>query len=73
MTEKQPLDLNLTVADLLKAWPQVIPVFIRHRMSCVGCDMSPFETLQDVADNYKIAPEALLRELFEMLPSAPTH
>ena len=68
MTEKQPLDLKMTVTELLDAWSQVIPVFIRHRMICVGCDMSSFETLQDVANNYGIAPETFLRELLEVLP-----
>lgn len=68
MTEQRPLDLNMTVFDLLNIFPQVIPVFIRHRMSCVGCSMSSFETLQDAAKIYGISPEGFLCELNEALP-----
>lgn len=30
-------DPDLPLADLMTRWPQTIPVFIRHRMLCVGC------------------------------------
>jgi len=71
MTERQPLDLNMTVADLLKTWPQAIPVFIRHRMSCVGCSMSSFETLREAGLNYGISPETFLGELADVISLYP--
>lgn len=40
--EPSPLS-HLTVAEGLDRWPQIIPVFLRHRMACVGCAMAPFE------------------------------
>jgi hybrid cluster-associated redox disulfide protein len=54
---------DLIVADLLDSWPQAIPVFIKHKMSCVGCSMSCFETLSDAARIYGIAPAVLMAEL----------
>ncbi|NJN97385.1 MAG: DUF1858 domain-containing protein [Anaerolineales bacterium] len=61
---KQPqLEASLTVEDLLAYWPQTIPVFIRHRMACVGCAMAPFETLAEVAAIYKLDLDSFLREL----------
>ncbi len=45
---------ELTVAELLQRWPQMIPVFLRRHMACVGCTMAPFETLADVTAVYGI-------------------
>jgi hybrid cluster-associated redox disulfide protein len=54
---------NLVVADLLNSWPQTIPIFIRHRLYCVGCLMSPFDTLSDVVCNYHLPEQSFFAEL----------
>lgn len=61
--EHQPLEADLTVAEVLARWPQTIPVFIRHRMACVGCTIAPFETLIEVADIYQLELDSFLQEL----------
>lgn len=57
------INLQMSVSDLLNDYPQVIPVFLNHRMACVGCSMSSFETLHDAARIYGIEPQAFLGEL----------
>jgi hybrid cluster-associated redox disulfide protein len=54
---------NLRVADLLNRWPQTIPIFIRHRLYCVGCWMSPFDTLSEVVSNYHLPEQPFFAEL----------
>lgn len=61
--EHPELEVNLTVAEVLARWPQTIPVFIHHRMACVGCVMAPFETLTEVALVYHLDLDCFLREL----------
>lgn len=61
--EQAVLSPNLTVDQLLSRWRQVIPVFMRLRMSCVGCPMSPFETLDTVAKIYGLPLDSLMNEL----------
>lgn len=61
--EHQPLEADLTVAEVLARWPQTIPIFIRHRMACVGCTIAPFETLIEVADIYQLELDSFLQEL----------
>ncbi len=56
-----------SVAELLARWPQVIPVFLRHHMSCVGCSMAAFETLEDAARIYGIRYEVFSGELEKMI------
>ena len=54
---------HLMVADVLARWPEVIPVFIHHRMACVGCSMAAFETLGDAMSNYGLEAEPFLIQL----------
>jgi hybrid cluster-associated redox disulfide protein len=56
-------DPDLPLADLMTTWPQTIPVFVRHRMLCVGCLVSPFHTVTDACAEYHLDEDAFLMEL----------
>jgi hybrid cluster-associated redox disulfide protein len=66
-----PISLELVVADLLKAWPQTIPVFLSYRLGCVGCCMSSFDTLSDVARIYNLPADRFLKEIEKAIQSEP--
>jgi hybrid cluster-associated redox disulfide protein len=51
------------VIEILHGYPQTIPVFFNHHMLCVGCAMSGFDTLEEVAANYGISVDVFLNEL----------
>ncbi len=57
------LEAHLTVDDVMRRWPQTLPVFVRLKLNCVGCDMAPFETLAEVADTYGLALDELMSQL----------
>ncbi len=61
--EHANLSADLTVDELINRWNQVIPVFMRLRLSCVGCPMSPFETLDTVAKVYGLPLDRLMDDL----------
>lgn len=65
------LSPDLTVQQILDRWPQSAPFFIRSRLACVGCPMAKFDTLQDVADNYRLRLPILLSDLELALQSSP--
>jgi hybrid cluster-associated redox disulfide protein len=54
---------DLTVAELLTCWPQTIPVFLRHRMACVGCSLARFESLAAATSAYGLPLDGFLIEL----------
>ena len=56
-------DPDLPLADLMTEWPQTIPVFMRHRMLCVGCLVSPFHTVADACAEYHLDEDRFLAEL----------
>jgi hybrid cluster-associated redox disulfide protein len=51
------------VDEIMTKFPQTISVFLRRRMSCVGCLMGPFHTVSDAAEEYDIGIDILLDEL----------
>ncbi len=55
--------LSLTVAEIMDRWPQCVPVFLAHKLDCVGCSMAPFETLAEVIEIYQLPQDAFLAEL----------
>jgi hybrid cluster-associated redox disulfide protein len=55
--------LEMIVAELLAEHPEAAPVFLKYRMNCLGCEMSPFETLGDALRIYHLPIQPFLQEL----------
>ncbi len=62
--------LQLTIAELLRRWPQLVPIFVRFRTDCVGCGMAPFCSLQEAIDHYQLNASSFLRELQNAMVSS---
>ncbi|MEM7463690.1 MAG: DUF1858 domain-containing protein [Pseudomonadota bacterium] len=58
-------DPELAIRDLLTHWPETVPVFLHHEMSCVGCLISPFHTVRDACIEYKLDESTFRKELQE--------
>ena len=54
---------KLTVKEILDRWPMAMWVFLDYNMACVGCDMAPFDTVEDVAHNYHMPVEELVHRI----------
>ncbi len=61
---------ELTLNDLMEQWPETIPVFMRHRMLCVGCLINPFHTVVDACAEYELSEEEFLGELVAAVNAA---
>lgn len=59
------------IGDLMRKYPGAIPVFLRHRMVCVGCWMAKFDTVADAVWNYGLDMETFLWELNQSVYSSP--
>jgi hybrid cluster-associated redox disulfide protein len=59
----EPLTPSLSIATLVKQWPQTAAVLVNRRMACVGCAMNRFETIRDAAAVYGVSPRALIGDL----------
>ncbi len=58
------------VDDLITDLPETAQVFVRHRMSCVGCDIARFESVADVCRVYRQPIDELLEEIRQVLRQA---
>lgn len=65
MNRHNDIHPQTSISDLLRDYPQAIPVFFKHRMACVGCSMSAFETIESAASIYGLAPDAFLNEVVQ--------
>jgi hybrid cluster-associated redox disulfide protein len=54
---------DVLVQDVVERHPQAIAVFSSHGLQCPGCYISPFHTIADVAREYALAIDPLLRDL----------
>jgi hybrid cluster-associated redox disulfide protein len=68
----QPITADSLVQDVIERHPQTIIVFVRHRLQCVGCDISPFHTIADSAREHAVSIEPLLGDLNQVLIAGAT-
>jgi hypothetical protein len=63
MDTKFSLQSEMTVEDVLKAWPSAYSVFMNGKAECIGCFLQKFCTLQEVADAYQVSLRDFTEEL----------
>jgi hybrid cluster-associated redox disulfide protein len=68
----EPITAHSLVQAVIERHPQAVAVFVRHRLQCAGCCISPFHTIADSAREYAVALEPLLRDLNQAVASGTT-
>ena len=63
----EPITADSLVQEVVDRHPQVVSDFVRHRLQCAGCTISPFRTLADSAREYAVAIEPLLKDMNELI------
>ncbi len=63
MNKKEPLTSAITVKEVLDRHPGALKVFMDKGLLCVGCPTEAFHTLADVAREYHLDLNQLLRHL----------
>ncbi len=61
--EMMELHEGTNISEILDRWPETIPVFTRHHMACIGCTMSPYETISGAAEIYHLPLHDFIEEL----------
>ena len=54
---------DMKIEDVLRKYPQTIPVFQRFGIDCAECQLSGYEDLEHGAKVHGIDPDQLLRDL----------
>ncbi len=66
-----PFDQSTNVQDIMVNWPQTVPVFLKHQMSCIGCYVGPFHTIADACFEHNIDEQLFWKELAVAMASDP--
>jgi hybrid cluster-associated redox disulfide protein len=54
---------DMSMDDIMQAWPATVGVLIRHHMLCVGCPIAPFHTLSDACRKHGIDKKPVKRDI----------
>jgi len=64
--DETPINLKLTVAEVLAQHPETASVFIRHKTACIGCHLDRFCALQEAISAYSLDEPGFVAELQEV-------
>jgi hybrid cluster-associated redox disulfide protein len=59
--EKITHDMN--IKEVIEKYPEVIPVFQKYNMGCIGCIAASFEKLSDIASVHGIDVKTFINDL----------
>jgi hybrid cluster-associated redox disulfide protein len=63
---------DTSVKEIMRRWPETVPVFLRHRMRCPGCLLAPFMTLAEAAAEHGVEMDALRRDIARTIEQTAT-
>jgi hybrid cluster-associated redox disulfide protein len=54
---------NMNIKEVIDKHPEVVPVFQKYNMGCIGCIAASFEKLSDIAVVHGIDVKKLVKDL----------
>lgn len=57
------IDPDMSLDEIMRRWPATVSVFMKNRMSCVGCPIASFHTIVDAAEEYHLDEAQFAEEL----------
>ena len=64
---KEIISGDMTIAEVAGHYPETMPVFFKHGMTCFGCPMALQETVAQGAEAHGIDAEDLVKALNNVL------
>ncbi len=54
---------EMNIKEVIEKYPEVIPVFQKYNMGCIGCIAASFEKISDIASVHGIDVKTFLDDL----------
>ncbi|HKA75435.1 MAG TPA: DUF1858 domain-containing protein [Xanthobacteraceae bacterium] len=67
------IEMDTLVDDVMRRHPATIRVFLDHKMSCVGCPIACFHTVEDACREHGVEAMGFLAALRAGAASAAAH
>ena len=58
---------DMNIKEVIEKHPEVIPIFAKHNMGCIGCIAASFEKISDIAAVHGIDVKEFVKELNEAM------
>lgn len=58
---------DMNIKEVIETHPEVIPVFQKHNMGCIGCIAASFEKISDIAAVHGVDVKKFVEELNEIV------
>jgi len=65
--DKKKITKNMSFAELLEKYPEVVETLFEKGMHCIGCPMSQMESLEDGIKAHGLKVDEIVKELNEKL------
>ena len=59
----EKINENMNIRDVIEKYPEVIPVFQKYNMGCIGCIAASFEKLSDIASVHGVDVKIFVNDL----------
>ncbi len=54
---------KMCINEVIQTYPETIPVFLQHGLSCIGCALSQFETIEQGALAHGMDVDTLIKDI----------
>jgi len=58
---------DMNIREVIEKHPEVLPVFQKHNMGCIGCIAASFEKIKDIAAVHGVDVKQFVNELNEAM------
>ena len=58
---------DMNIKEVIEKHPEVIPVFAKYNMGCIGCIAASFEKISDIAAVHGVDVKQFVKELNEAM------
>jgi len=58
---------DMNIKEVIEKHPEIIPVFVKYNMGCIGCIAAAFEKISDIAAVHGVDVKQFVKELNEAM------
>jgi hybrid cluster-associated redox disulfide protein len=63
----QKITEEMNIREVIEKYPEVVPIFQKYNMGCIGCIAASFEKLSDIASVHGVNVKTFVNDLNEAI------
>jgi len=58
---------DMNIQEVIEKYPEIVSVFVKYNMGCIGCIAASFEKLSDIASVHGVDVKSFVKDLNEAI------